>query len=134
MDSTLLYTRSRDIHCVGVIYLQMLLGLDVVDRFADVRAALQHCAYSVSYSSHLPPYLSLSASISSTSQHHALNMLSPRKNNHVSCLSLLTELSETSLHGKRRSASIAIIGIFCTCMCLSIILTAKYRPEDPSAS
>lgn len=91
MDSTLIYTRSRDIHCVGVIYLQMLLGLDVVDRFADVRAALQH------------------SSISSTSQHHALNMLSPRKNNHVSCLSLLTELSETSLHGKRRSASIAII-------------------------
>lgn len=59
MDSTLIYTRSRDIHCVGVIYLQMLLGLDVVDRFADVRAALQHCAYSLSCSFSMPPYPSL---------------------------------------------------------------------------
>ena len=58
-------------------------------------------------------------------------MLSPRKNNHVSCLSLLTELSETSFHGKRRSASIAIIGIFCTCMYLSVYSPRNIDPRTP---
>lgn len=44
LDSALVYTRSRDLHCVGIILLQMLLGLDVVDRFPDAQSALKACA------------------------------------------------------------------------------------------
>ena len=34
-ESSLIYTRQRDIHDVGIVLLKMLLGLDVVDRFPD---------------------------------------------------------------------------------------------------
>ncbi|KAK0477848.1 kinase-like domain-containing protein [Armillaria novae-zelandiae] len=40
-ESLLLYTHHRDIHAVGVILLQMLLGLDVTERFSDVHTALR---------------------------------------------------------------------------------------------
>jgi eukaryotic translation initiation factor 2-alpha kinase 4 len=36
-----MYTRSRDLHCVGIVLLQMLLGHDVMDRFLDPQHALQ---------------------------------------------------------------------------------------------
>ena len=42
-DSTLIYTKARDIHYAGVIFLQMLLGRDVVERFPDAQAALVSC-------------------------------------------------------------------------------------------
>lgn len=42
-ESSLLYTRRRDIHSVGIVFLQMLLGLDVMQRFDDVHEALQNC-------------------------------------------------------------------------------------------
>lgn len=45
LDSALVYTRSRDLHCVGIILLQMLLGLDVVNRFPDAQSAMKACAY-----------------------------------------------------------------------------------------
>ena len=44
-ESSLLYTRHRDIHSVGIVLLQMLLGLDVTERYANVHVALQACAY-----------------------------------------------------------------------------------------
>ncbi|THH07416.1 hypothetical protein EW145_g3398 [Phellinidium pouzarii] len=40
LESPLLYTRCRDMHSVGVLVLQMLLGLDVVSRYPNPRAAL----------------------------------------------------------------------------------------------
>jgi eukaryotic translation initiation factor 2-alpha kinase 4 len=39
-DSALIYTKARDIHYAGVIFLQMILGRDVVERFPDAQAAL----------------------------------------------------------------------------------------------
>ena len=43
-ESSLLYTRHSDIHSVGIVLLQMLLGLDATDRYADVFSALHACA------------------------------------------------------------------------------------------
>jgi translation initiation factor 2-alpha kinase 4 len=42
-ESSLLYTRQRDIHDVGIVLLRMLLGLDVVDRFPDPLTAIHSC-------------------------------------------------------------------------------------------
>ena len=39
-ESSLFYTRLRDIHAVGIVLLQMLLGLDVTDQFSNVQYAL----------------------------------------------------------------------------------------------
>ena len=43
VESPLVYTRCRDIHSVGVILLQMLMGSDVMERFPDVHTALRNC-------------------------------------------------------------------------------------------
>ncbi|KAI5119391.1 hypothetical protein M0805_005934 [Coniferiporia weirii] len=40
LDSPLLYTRCRDLHSVGILILQMLLGLDIGNRYPNPRAAL----------------------------------------------------------------------------------------------
>jgi translation initiation factor 2-alpha kinase 4 len=42
-DSALLYTKRRDIHNVGIILLQMLMGLDVTERYSDVQEAIHSC-------------------------------------------------------------------------------------------
>ena len=42
-DSALIYTKARDIHYAGVVFLQMLMGRDVVERFPDAQAALVSC-------------------------------------------------------------------------------------------
>ncbi|KAA1478685.1 Serine/threonine-protein kinase [Dentipellis sp. KUC8613] len=89
LDSTLIYTRSRDIHCVGVIFVQMLLGLDVMERFPDAQAALR------------------SSTISPVLQRHAMNMLAPKKNN-VSCLTILADLHGSPIRTKTHSAPIPI--------------------------
>ncbi|KAI0051565.1 Serine/threonine-protein kinase [Auriscalpium vulgare] len=88
LDSTLIYTKSRDIHCVGVILLQMLVGRDVVDRFPDAQAVL--------HSSSISPYF----------HRHAVNMLSQKKK-YMSCSSIIAELAD-SPYMKMRSASIPI--------------------------
>ncbi|SJL11916.1 uncharacterized protein ARMOST_15330 [Armillaria ostoyae] len=89
-ESLLLYTHQRDIHAVGVVLLQMLLGLDVTERFSDVHTALR--------SSTMPPAL----------QQHAMNMLVPPKKSHTTCLTLLAGFAETSLHRTQRSLSISM--------------------------
>ncbi|KAK0506828.1 kinase-like domain-containing protein, partial [Armillaria luteobubalina] len=89
-ESLLLYTHQRDIHAVGIVLLQMLLGLDVTERFSDVHTALR--------SSTIPPAL----------QKHAMNMLVPPKKSHITCLTLLANLAETSLHRTQRSLSISM--------------------------
>ncbi|KAJ8457370.1 hypothetical protein ONZ45_g18339 [Pleurotus djamor] len=77
-DSALSYTRHRDIHAVGIVLLQMLVGHDVMERFDDPQGALQY------------------ALISPALQQHATSMLFPKKN--VTCLSLLADLASTSFH------------------------------------
>jgi eukaryotic translation initiation factor 2-alpha kinase 4 len=42
-DSALIYTKARDIHYAGVVFLQMLMGCDVAERFPDAQAALVSC-------------------------------------------------------------------------------------------
>ncbi len=48
IDSPLTYTRGRDLHAVGVVLLQMLMGLDVTGRYPNVKAALQSCSFEFS--------------------------------------------------------------------------------------
>jgi hypothetical protein len=43
-ESSLLYTRQRDIHAVGIV-LQMLMGLDVMERFPDAQTAIHACPF-----------------------------------------------------------------------------------------
>ncbi|KAJ7668466.1 kinase-like domain-containing protein [Mycena polygramma] len=78
-ESALIYTRHRDIHAVGIVLMQMLLGLDVTEKFSDAYAAIH------------------SAAMSPNIQGHALSMLFPPKKNHLSCLSLLADLAEAPL-------------------------------------
>ncbi|KAJ6576175.1 hypothetical protein DFH09DRAFT_1454036, partial [Mycena vulgaris] len=78
-ESALLYTRHRDIHAVGLVLMQMLLGLDVTERYPDAYAAIR------------------ASSMSPNLQRHALGMLFPSKKNHLSCLSLLADLAEAPL-------------------------------------
>ncbi|KAF9231990.1 hypothetical protein BU15DRAFT_90768 [Melanogaster broomeanus] len=78
------YTRGRDIHSVGVVFLQMLHGQGVMQKFSDPREALQ------------------SASISHILQVTGLNMLSTSKKSQVSCLSLLADLASMPLGSPMR--------------------------------
>ncbi|KAJ7702683.1 kinase-like domain-containing protein [Mycena rosella] len=78
-ESALLYTRHRDIHAVGIVLMQMLLGLDVTERYPDAYAAIR--------ASRMSPNL----------QRHALGMLFPSKKAHLSCLSLLADFAEAPL-------------------------------------
>ncbi|KAK7057453.1 kinase-like domain-containing protein [Favolaschia claudopus] len=78
-ESALLYTRHRDIHAVGIVMMQMLLGLDVTERYPDLYAAMRD------------------STMSPNLQRHALSMLFPSKKNQVSCLSLLADLAESPL-------------------------------------
>ncbi|KAF8345771.1 kinase-like domain-containing protein [Amanita rubescens] len=87
-ESSLFYTRHRDIHAVGIVLLQMLLGLDVTERFSDVQSALM--------------FSSISPSLAQT----ARNMIEPPKKNDITCLTLLADLAAASRHN---SAPIAIV-------------------------
>ncbi|KAI9461114.1 hypothetical protein HD554DRAFT_2206776 [Boletus coccyginus] len=78
LDSPLSYTRGRDIHSIGVVFLQMLHGQGVMYKFNDPREALQ------------------AASISPTLQITGLSMLSSSKKSHISCVSLLADLASIS--------------------------------------
>ncbi|KAG1849257.1 kinase-like domain-containing protein [Suillus subluteus] len=81
--SVLSYTRGRDIHSVGVIFMQMVDGRDVMRQFSDPNEAVQ------------------AAALSPTLRTCALNMLMHAKK--VSCLSLLAELaSAVPLQSPRR--------------------------------
>ncbi|KAF8186819.1 hypothetical protein BJ912DRAFT_1022739 [Pholiota molesta] len=85
-ESTLLYTRMRDIHDVGVVLMQMLLGLSVVERFPDPASAIR------------------SADIT-TLANQALVMLEPPKKHALTCDTLLAEFTAQSLTLRSPSAS-----------------------------
>jgi translation initiation factor 2-alpha kinase 4 len=99
-ESSLVYTRHRDIHSVGIVLLQMLMGLGVTERFSNVHTARQFCK---NMQLHLFPITTPDAACLSTApvspalSRHAITMLAPSKKSHVSCLTLLGDLAETSL-------------------------------------
>ncbi|KZT71101.1 Serine/threonine-protein kinase [Daedalea quercina L-15889] len=74
VESPLVYTKCRDIHAVGIILLQMLMGSDVMERFPDVHTALRNSSIS--------PHL----------QQQAVDMLTQNKKHPVSSGSLLANL------------------------------------------
>jgi len=41
MDSPLQYSKSRDVHSVGVLFLQMLVGWNVMEIYPSPKLALQ---------------------------------------------------------------------------------------------
>ncbi|OBZ78007.1 Serine/threonine-protein kinase gcn2 [Grifola frondosa] len=94
VESSLVYTKSRDIHAAGVILLQMLMGRDVMERHSDAQSALRMSSIS--------PYL----------QQLASNMLLQTKKSPVTCLSLLAELAGSSspVISSQRTPSIAVSG------------------------
>ncbi|KAF8959858.1 kinase-like domain-containing protein [Flammula alnicola] len=75
-ESSLLYTRQRDIHDVGIVLMQMLMGLNVLERFPDPASAIKTSA------------------ISPLMARQVLLMLEPPKKGTISCDSLLSDLNE----------------------------------------
>ncbi|KAG6815378.1 hypothetical protein H0H93_009990 [Arthromyces matolae] len=98
-ESALSYTRQRDIHAVGIVLLQMLMGIDVTEKFADVQDALRSPKTNLMFHP---------AHISPSFRRHATNMILPSKKTHSSCLSLLGDLAETSFRDSVRTPSRAI--------------------------
>ncbi|THU81171.1 hypothetical protein K435DRAFT_873624 [Dendrothele bispora CBS 962.96] len=87
-ESSLLYAKHQDIRAVGIVFLQMLLDWDVMQRFGDVRSAVEGCG------SMIPPSL----------QRHVLNMLIPPKKSNLSCLKLVSDIvDETQEHQHHQS-------------------------------
>ncbi|OSC98901.1 Serine/threonine-protein kinase [Trametes coccinea BRFM310] len=78
VESTLVYTKGRDVHAAGIVLLQMIMGRDVMDRYPDPQSAL------------------LSESVSPFLQQKAAMMLSSAKKNSISCQSLLGDLVSPS--------------------------------------
>ncbi|KAI0666498.1 Serine/threonine-protein kinase [Trametes maxima] len=74
VESTLVYTKGRDIHAIGIVLLQMLMGRDVMDKRPDPQSALH------------------TSSVSAFLQQKAALMLSSPRKNSVSCQSLLSDL------------------------------------------
>ncbi|KAI0696604.1 hypothetical protein BC835DRAFT_1341525 [Cytidiella melzeri] len=91
IDSPLVYTRSRDIHAVGIVLLQMLMGLDVMNRYRDVHEALRN------------------STISLTMQQQILNMVVSAKKG-VSASSLMVSLAGIPLVDTLKTPAIAING------------------------
>ena len=71
------------------------MGLDVMERFPDVQTAIHACRFfSSCHSVHVLNVSFCSASISPLLARQALSMLQPYRKNHVTCISLLSELTE----------------------------------------
>ncbi|CCM05314.1 uncharacterized protein FIBRA_07528 [Fibroporia radiculosa] len=93
VDSPLVYTKSRDIHAAGIVFVQMLMGRDITDRFPDVQSALRN------------------SSISPPLQQRATVMLLQNKKTPVTCLGLLLDLQNHTPEGVNpRTPAIPIPG------------------------
>ncbi|TFY68401.1 hypothetical protein EVJ58_g1031 [Rhodofomes roseus] len=93
VESPLVYTKTRDIHAVGIILLQMLMGSDVMERFPDVHTALRNSSIS--------PHL----------QQQAVDMLTQSKRHPVSSGTLLANMQDRPVSPVTvRSAAIPIPG------------------------
>jgi len=54
MDSPLQHSKSRDVHGVGVLFLQMLVGWNVMEVYPNPKLALQSCPFLHLFGSHTP--------------------------------------------------------------------------------
>jgi translation initiation factor 2-alpha kinase 4 len=97
IESSLVYTRQRDIHDVGIVLLKMLLGLDVVDRFMDPITAIHSCeclsAWWFKTGSSLSAF---PASVSPFLARHAIVMIQATKKSTV--MNLLSDFTD-GVHG-----------------------------------
>ena len=92
-ESTLLYTKQRDIHDAGVVLMQMLFGLNVAERFPDPASAIRSCKLDLcerKLGDCMLIYFP-AANISSALANHVLLMLEPPKKVVTSCESLLAD-------------------------------------------
>ncbi|KAI9060398.1 Serine/threonine-protein kinase [Trametes sanguinea] len=94
VESTLVYTKGRDVHAAGIVLLQMIMGRDVMDKYPDPQSAL------------------LSESASPFLQQKAAMMLSSARKNSISCQSLLGDLASPSnqLPNNMRTPTIPFTG------------------------
>ena len=107
VDSSLTYTPSRDLHDVGIILLQMLLGHDVMERFPGPQDALQSSEFpSLITSNDLSSFLV--AAMSEKLKHYASLMLVHNQKSRVSCFSILAGMAEASLAPTRRTPSLTV--------------------------
>ena len=98
---------------MGIVLLQMLLGLNVTERFSDVHSAIFSCMpfFWWTYLSAFSDFPFSVASISPSLSRTAREMIEPPKRNHITCLSLRADLSVASQHADTaKSAPIAING------------------------
>lgn len=93
IDSSLVYTRQRDIHDVGIVLLKMLLGLDVVDRFPDPISAIHSCKYlsAPRFKARLSSF-TLAASISPFLARQAIVMIQATKK--LTAMNLLSDFTD----------------------------------------
>lgn len=83
-----MYTKSRDIHYLGIDFLQMLMGKNVMDEFPDgFQSALGACTFNFRRLVRLS-FLTFSsiALISPALQQYVKNLLLPTKKTHISCI------------------------------------------------
>ncbi|KAH9846907.1 Serine/threonine-protein kinase [Lenzites betulinus] len=91
-ESTLLFTKGRDIHAAGIVVVQMLMGRDVMDKYPDPQSAL--------HTASLSPFLQQKAAI----------MLSTTRKNSVSAQSLLGDLVAPTSPQHSRTPTIPFAG------------------------
>lgn len=109
MDSPLQYSKSRDVHSVGVLFLQMLVGWNVMEIYPSPKLALQSRQFFLfiyTFASDTP----ITASLSPLAIHHITNMLNSSKKNGLICQSVLQDM-ETSVRSPRPESKTTTIAI-----------------------
>jgi len=96
-ESSLVYSRQRDIHDVGIVLLKMLLGLDVVDRFLDPITAIHSCkCLNALWFKTRSSLSTLPASVSPFLARHAIVMIQATKK--LTVMNLLSDFTD-GVHG-----------------------------------
>lgn len=109
MDSPLQYSKSRDVHSVGVLFLQMLVGWNVMEIYPSPKLALQSrwfFLFVYTFVTDTP----ITASLSPLAIHHITNMLNSSKKNGLICQSVLQDM-ETSVRSPRPEYKMTTIAI-----------------------
>jgi len=111
MDSPLQYSKSRDVHSVGVLFLQMLVGWNVMDIYPSPKLALQSCPFLRLFCFYTPMLTRwIIASLSKLAVHHITNMLNPSRKNGLVCQSVLQDM-EPNVRSPRPGSRMSAISI-----------------------
>ena len=94
IENPLLYTRARDVHDLGIGFIQMLMGLDVTTRFPNPEAALGAGKLSATHLFPRPNRQYELGSFSTPLRTILKDMLTASKKNTPSCISLLGRLTD----------------------------------------